>query len=136
MPVAITLFYASVLAVLFLVLSVRVVLLRRRLRVGVGTGGQQTLELAVRAHANFSEYVPLALVMLLALEVGAGAPVWLLHLLGIMLVVGRVLHGLVGLNRGAGTSPGRFFGTLLTWLMLLVSAVTGLAVAFNGWLAA
>lgn len=136
MPVAITLFYASVLAILFLALSVRVVLLRRRFRVGVGTGDQQLLELAVRTHANFSEYVPLALVMLLTLELWTGAPVLLLHLLGSMLVVGRVLHGLVGLNRSAGTSPGRFLGTLLTWLMLLLSALSGLFVVVGWWLTA
>ncbi len=130
----ISLFYASLLALLFMVLSWRVVVLRRKFQVGVGTGGHQPLELAVRAHANFAEYVPLGLVMLLVLELGAGAPDWLLHVLGGMLLAGRVLHGLVGLNLGAGASPGRFYGTLLTWLMLLASAVTGLIIA-TGWLA-
>jgi uncharacterized protein len=133
MSVTITLFYASLLALLFLSLSLRVVLLRRRHRVGIGTGGEQSLELAARAHANFAEYVPLALVLMLALELWAGAPAVLLHLLGIALVVGRTLHGLVGLNRSAGQSPGRFIGTALTWLVLLVSAVTGLVVVIGWW---
>ncbi len=135
MPVAVTLLYASLLALLLLLLSWQVVVQRRRFKVGVGTGGQEPLELAVRAHANFTEYVPLALLMLLVLELGAGVPVWLLHLLGVMLVVGRAMHGLLGLNRGAGASPGRFYGTLLTWLMLLMSAVAGLIVVASGWLA-
>jgi uncharacterized protein len=135
MPVVITLFYASLLAILFLVLSARVVSLRRKFHVGVGTGGQTPLELAVRAHGNFAEYVPLALLLMLALELGATGSGWLLHLLGSMLVVGRVLHGLAGLNLSAGTSPGRFVGTLLTWLVLLVSAIAGLVVVVGGWLA-
>ncbi len=136
MPPLISLFYASVLAIIFLLLSWRVVALRRDLRVGLGSGGQKQLELAVRAHGNFSEYVPLALIVLLLLESGTATPVWLLHLLGGMLLVGRVLHGLLGLNLGEGKSVGRFWGTLLTWLMLLASALIGLVTVIAGWLAA
>jgi len=135
MPVAISLFYTSLLVILYLVLSLRVVALRRRYHVGVGTGGHERLELAMRAHANFAEYVPLALLMMLGLELGGTTPDGLLHLLGLMLVAGRVLHGLVGLNLSAGTSPGRFLGTLLTWLMLIVSAIAGLVAVVSWWLA-
>ncbi len=136
MPVVITLFYASLLAILFLVLSLRVVALRRKHHVGLGTGGHESLQLAVRAHANFAEYVPVALLLMLALELGTTGSDRLLHVLGGMLVVGRVLHGLVGINLSAGTSSGRFLGTLLTWLVLLFSAIAGLVVVAGGWLAA
>ena len=131
---AITLFYASLLAILFLALSLRVVFLRRKLRVGVGTGGHESLQLAVRAHANFNEYVPLALILMLALEMGTTGSGRLLHLLGSMLVIGRVLHGLVGINLSAGTSSGRFLGTLLTWSVLLFSAIAGLVSVLGWWL--
>ena len=136
MPVAITLFYASLLAIVLLVMSWRVVALRRGLRVGLGSGGQKSLELAIRAHANFTEYVPLALIIMLLLEGGTAVPGWLLHVLGTMLVVGRLMHGLFGLNRGEGKSIGRFWGTFLTWLMLLTSAALGLYHVIGGWLTA
>ncbi len=126
----ITLFYASLSALLLIGLSVQVVRLRRQLRIGVGSGGNPQLECAIRAHGNFCEYVPIALLLLLALELAASLPGWALHLLGGMLVVGRLLHGFFGLNRGPGTSFGRFFGTLLTWLMIVAAAVTGLWLAF------
>ncbi|QOC22142.1 MAPEG family protein [Wenzhouxiangella sp. AB-CW3] len=135
MPALITLTYASLLALLLLLLSFRVVKLRRGLGVGVGSGGHESLQLAVRTHANFVEYVPLALLLMLLLELGGAVDV-LLHVLGLMLLAGRVLHGLVGLNRGPGKSLGRFWGTLLTWVTLMLSAVFGLFIVLSGWLAA
>lgn len=130
----ITLFYAGVLALLLLVLSARVAMVRRRLQVGLGTGGERELQLAVRAHANFCEYVPLALLLLLLLELSAAFPPWVLHLLGIVLVVARVGHGMFGLNRSPGASLGRFWGTLVTWLVIAASALLGAGLAIGGWL--
>ncbi len=127
----ITLLYGALLALLLLLLSFNVVRLRRRHRVGIGSGGHQPLELAIRAQANFCEYVPLALLLLGLLELSAALPAWALHLLGASLLLGRILHGLIGLNRDGGTSAGRFVGTLLTWLTLAIGAVTGLIVALS-----
>ena len=128
-----TLFYAGLTGLLLLVLSMRVVALRRRHHVGVGSGDKPDLELAVRCHANFCEYVPLALILLLTLELSGAVAGWLLHALGIALVVGRVLHGFFGLNRSAGTTQGRFIGTLLTWLMLLVAALIAIWIGLGRW---
>ncbi len=135
MPYSITLFYASLLGLVLLALSFQVVALRRRHSVGVGTGQNQALELAVRAHANFCEYVPLALVLLLVLEATAALAGIVLHVLGLTLVVGRLLHGFFGLNRTAGTSRGRFIGTLLTWLMIAVASLLGVGMAIGSWAA-
>ena len=120
----VTAIYAAVLGLLLLALAARVTVRRREARVGLGTGGDSTLERAIRVHGNFTENVPLALVLLLAAELN-GAPYALLHLCGLALVVGRVLHAL-GLSRQSGTSFGRFWGTLLTWLAILVLAVVDL----------
>jgi uncharacterized membrane protein YecN with MAPEG domain len=127
MPPAITLLYAGISALILLGLSARVVGLRRKHQVGIGTGAVTALERAVRAQANFTEYVPLALLLIALLELN-GLDAWMIHGLGAVLVIGRVLHA-QGLNRSAGTSAGRFIGTLLTWLVLLVA---GLTAAFVG----
>ena len=87
----ITALYASLLAPLFLVLAVRVIRARRGARVAVGDGGDTALMRCMRVHANFCEYVPLAL-LLLALAESLGTSVWLLHGLGIALVGGRLVH--------------------------------------------
>lgn len=121
--VPVTSFYAALGALLVVALAIQVVRQRRRARVGIGDGGDPALARAIRAHANTVEYLPLALVLLLVAELG-GAPSALLHGFGATLVVGRIVYAL-GLLRTAGTSFGRFAGTLSTWLV-----VVGLA----GWL--
>ena len=113
--------YAACCALLILALSLRIVSLRRRLRVGIGDGGDAGLARAIRAQANAIEYVPLLLVMLLVAE-NDGAGTVFLHVCGAGLVLARVLHA-VGLSGSAGTSFGRFWGTLLTWIVLLALSV-------------
>lgn len=110
--------YAALCALLILALSFRIVGLRRRLKVGIGDGGDAELARAIRAQANAIEYVPLMLVMLLVAE-NNGAGVVFVHACGAGLVIARVLHA-VGLSGSAGTSFGRFWGTLVTWIVLLV----------------
>ncbi|WP_376693287.1 MAPEG family protein [Wenzhouxiangella sp. EGI_FJ10409] len=134
MALTISMFYAGLLVLLYLALSLQVVRLRRTLQVGIGTGGNEVLDRAVRAHANFAEYVPLALLLLVLVEAGTAAPAWLVHLLGAALLVGRVMHGLVGLNRSAGYSAGRFWGTCLTWLVFAAGALIVIVTAVGRWM--
>lgn len=119
----IALLIASLHVLLYVALSLRVVLHRRAHKVGVGTGGDAVLTRKVRVHANFAEYVPLALLMLALLEL-AGIRAALLWTFGIALLLGRVLHA-VGLGGSAGYSVGRFTGTLLTFATLVVMAAFG-----------
>ena len=87
----ITPLYAATLALLCIVLSVRTLTLRRRFGVAIGPGDEPLLARAVRAHGNFTEYVPLALLLLLLVDLESNRSV-LLHGLGLMLVVGRASH--------------------------------------------
>lgn len=117
----ITAFYAAPIGLLAIALALRVVMLRRRYQVGVGTGGQPELARAVRAHGNLLEYTPLALLLLLLLESG-GARTVLLHGIGSALLIGRLLHAW-GLSQHSGVSFGRFYGTALTWVAMIVTAI-------------
>lgn len=83
--------YAALLALLFVALTLRTIRLRRRYGVALGDGAHPALLRAMRAHANFAEYVPLALVLFYFAEIG-GAPQALAHLLGGSLLIGRSLH--------------------------------------------
>ncbi|MDP9140213.1 MAG: MAPEG family protein [Pseudomonadota bacterium] len=114
----ITPLYAGLLAILFITLSVRVVQQRGH-GVSLGHGEDQVLLRRIRGHGNFAEYVPFILLMMALLEVGGATPVWLLHALGITLVVARVLHG-VALSYTEKWKFGRFYGTLLTFILVLV----------------
>ena len=56
--------YAGLLALLFVALSARVIVQRRRAHVSVGDGNDQSLRQKMRVHANFAEYTPIGLVLL------------------------------------------------------------------------
>jgi uncharacterized membrane protein YecN with MAPEG domain len=109
--------YAGLAGLMSLALAAGVVRARRRHKTSLGTGGEPAVEMAVRVHANFVEYVPLALLLMLLCELNGvgGATV---HGAGIALLASRVLHA-VGLGRSPGRSFGRFYGTAGTWLVML-----------------
>lgn len=113
--------YAALGALLMFVLAARVMQLRHKHRVGLGSGGDESLTRAIRAHANAVEYLPIALLLLLILDLDQSRA-WVLHACGIVLIVGRVLHA-IGLSTEAGTSFGRFAGTALTMLVIFVMAL-------------
>src|SRR5207302_8318560 len=109
-----------ILTLWFIVLSVRVMNLRRR-GMAFGDGGDIGVTRIIRAQANFAEYVPLALLLMGFLEVTRYS-IYLLHALGVILVVARLFHGLA-LSFGWQPRFGRFAGAGLTVLVLLVEAV-------------
>jgi uncharacterized membrane protein YecN with MAPEG domain len=125
----ITLFYAAVHALLMMVLAANVVFHRRASKIGIGDGGDHRLLRKIRAHANFVEYVPVALILLALLELSGAQALWL-WIFGGVLLLGRLLHAF-GLSRKSGYSPGRFFGTLLTWIALAAMALLGLGIALG-----
>lgn len=112
--------YAALVALLMMGLAIRVIRLRRRTSIGLGDGGNRTVACAARAHGNAAEYVPLALILLLVLELNQTLPM-LLHVFGIVLVVARVLHA-IGLSQTPGVSAGRAIGAGLTLLVIFAMA--------------
>ncbi|AWV06754.1 MAPEG family protein [Marilutibacter maris] len=131
---AITLLFASILVLLKLVLLTRVSMARRSSNIGIGSGGDPSLQRRVRVHANFIEQVPMALLLMALVEMAGLAPAWLWGF-GVALLLGRVLHA-IGLSGSAGYSFGRFTGTALSWGMMLAAAVAGLVLAarhLGGW---
>ena len=124
--------YAGLLALWFVLLSVRVVNLRRR-GSPFGDNGDIKIKRIVRAQANFAEYVPLALLLMGFLEVTRYS-IYLLHALGLTLLIARILHGLA-LSFGRQVPFGRATGAGLTFIVLLIEAVLCLYQGFRGqWL--
>lgn len=113
--------FASVIVILLLVLSSRVVLFRLKYRKGLGVTEDRDFQVAVRAQANLVEYAPIALILLAIGELN-GLSTQVVYWAGMALVVGRVLHAW-GMHSGrGGTHWARFSGIVLTWLMMLVTA--------------
>ena len=109
--------YTALLGLLLIALSVNVVLARRRYRVSLGVGAEEGLQQAVRVQANFTEYVPLAAVLLVLSEL-SGMPIVAVHAAGILLVASRLLHAW-GLAHSPGTTFGRYYGTAGTWIVIV-----------------
>lgn len=124
MHAPITALWAGLLGILLLFLSGRVVNARNSEQILFGDGGNVVLMQHIRVHANFVEYVPLGLVLMLILELNA-TPALTLNALGGSLLVARLLHAF-GLSRSTGTSFGRFVGTVATWLVLFAASALAL----------
>ncbi|RJF93870.1 MAPEG family protein [Sphingomonas cavernae] len=129
MPVLkITLLYAAILAIINLWLSWRAGKIRVADKIMIGDGGNELLRARMRAHANFSEYVPLALILMGLIEVHAGAALGL-WVLGGLLAVARLAHPF-GMERPAPNAL-RGGGILVTYLVTIALIVWAIYVVFT-----
>lgn len=118
MGIAIVGLYAGILFIIAAVLAAHAGAMRGKSGISVMYGDNMELALRMRRHANFTEHVPLALILLTLIALN-GASATLLHVLGIALVVARIMHPL-GFNAESTNNPLRGIGAGVT---LLVSAI-------------
>ena len=121
----VTAFYASLLALIYVGLAGWVIAGRVGKEALFGDGGDDALMRRVRSHANFIEYVPIALIVI-GLYESAGGSSTLTRVLLVVLVVARILHP-IGMFAGTNT-PRQFAcrggGIVLTLGVLLIAAVS------------
>jgi uncharacterized protein len=122
-------FYASLLAALYIFLSARVTRMRRQERIAVGDRGNVRLQRAVRVHANFAEYAPLALLLTAFVELQELSPL-LIHLLCSALVIGRVIHA-YGVSQEKEDYRLRTVGMALTFGVIVAAALRLLSSFFG-----
>jgi len=118
--------YAALLALMFIGLSIYTITFRFKHKISLGDGGRDDLQKAVRAHGNFSEFVPIALILMLIIELNSvspftNAPLYL-HGLGCLLIAGRVGHvlGTVGENP---IMKARQLGMMATFATISIAAI-------------
>jgi uncharacterized membrane protein YecN with MAPEG domain len=116
---------ASVLTIIFIKLSFAVIGLRRKNKVGLGSGGHEDLERAIRAQGNFAEYVPFGIILIACLELN-GAPWWLVVAPGITLIIGRLIHA-KGINVPPPDFSKRVMGMKFTFGALISLVILNLA---------
>lgn len=121
---AVTAIYAGLLSLILIILSGWVIAGRMTLGVNLGDGNKPDMQVRVRSHANFIEYVPLILLFVALLEM-AHTSRFVVHVLLLPLLVARVLHPF-----GLMTAPmtGRQFAlrgapTIITLLILGASGI-------------
>jgi uncharacterized protein len=121
-PIEAAIFYTGLFIILFILLKVNVGRVRSAEKIIFGDGANERLQRAQRVQGNAVEDVPVTLIGIVGLGV-LSAPVLLIHGLGALFLMGRILHA-VGLGGSSGGSPGRMFGTLLTAIVMLVTGVS------------
>jgi uncharacterized membrane protein YecN with MAPEG domain len=122
---SVTGFYLGLLALIYAALALQVARLRRGNRVLFGDGDNVRLRCAIRAHANFIEYVPIVALLVAMLEM-SGSSAGTVHLLMGALLVARLLHplGMYAKTRTWQFSAGRVGGILITVSVLIAAALS------------
>ncbi len=125
-PVPVTLLYGGLNALLITILGMLVSKARSAADVGVETPVPKEMIRTVRAHGNAIEWVPLGLVLLLAIELSGAGTRFTLHLAGGTLLLARVLHavGFLGKNKLS------MVGAALTYLVLAAMSIWAIAIRF------
>lgn len=121
MHVTVTPLFAALLGLIFFFLSLRTSLERRRAKVSLGDGGDKGLLMAIRAHGNFIEYVPISLLLMAFLEMRA-VSIYAIIVLGTMLVAGRCFHA-IGISSANASVRLRQVGSVLSLLVLLIASL-------------
>lgn len=124
MPIPATLITAGLLGLVFLALTIRVVGRRMSGKIMIGDGGDQQMLERIRAHANFTEHVPLTLILMAGIELASGHGSLWLWLAGGLLVIARIAHA-IGMSR---PSPNIFRagGALISWGLILALSLWAL----------
>jgi len=115
--------YASLASFLMIGLSINVIKKRRSNKVSMGHGGHKELKIAIAAQLNAVEYIPIALLLLFSLDFNK-ANILMLHILGLSLIIGRVIHakGMLSSNLNM-----RVIGMHITIYTIISLAVINLA---------
>jgi uncharacterized membrane protein YecN with MAPEG domain len=121
MPVPITALYAALQGIVLFALLAPLGRLRGQTNISIYDGGNPELAVAIRRHANWTEYVPFALLLMALLELN-GASAGLLHGLGAALLAARIAHPF-GLDPTVMRRPLRGIGAGVSMLVILVAVV-------------
>jgi hypothetical protein len=129
MTLPVTIATASVLALVYFALIVRIGQGRYKYHISMGDNGNADMLVRMRTQANFVEYVPLLLIFMGLFEV-EGVSKTVLAVAGAALVLFRIMHAF-GMPRPAPNAL-RAIGAAGTILLLLAAAVQGLVMVVRG----
>ena len=120
MGLLITPIYAALLGLIFVVLSIKTIIIRRKSKVAVGDGNNPQLQRAMRVHANFAEYTPIAIILVGFVESLKYNEI-IVHILLSLFLLGRIIHA-YGLSKIDEDFRFRVFGMVLTFNVITVAS--------------
>ena len=115
-------YYASFLALVYVALSFNVIRFRLRMRIPFGDGKDKLLKRAIRVHGNFSEYVPLTLIMIYFVELKTNN-LLLIHGLCSAFILARISH-IYGVSQLKENMIFRVFGLFITGIVICTCAIS------------
>ena len=121
--ITVTLTTASILGLIFIWLCMRVISVRVKHEALIGDEGKTDLLFAIRTHGNFTEYTPIFLILLGALEL-SGANTNVLWGLAALFVAARLSH-IPGMGENANLRL-RQAGVLGSFLAIIAACLYGL----------
>lgn len=135
-----SLFYISIFGLISIYLAVQVIKQRRKSQTAYGSGDAGSngdLTRAVTAHGNFSTYIPVLAILLMGLDLQMKFNPelsnyhWLVHLFGILVLLGRIFHayGLLVGEKG-NKFMGRIYGMMMTFLSIALMSLANIIFSF------
>ena len=121
MTTQITPLYAGILGLMLAALGLRAISLVRKQEAGNGEGNSLAHQKAMQAYDNFTEYVPLALLLIWFLELRSGSG-WPIHAFCLVFLIGRLIHAL-GVSRVNENHKFRIVGMILTFMTIITVSV-------------
>ncbi len=120
--------YAALLALMFVILTIRVIKIRRSQKVSLGDGGNLLLQRAIASQSNFSQSAPIFLILLLIAEAG-GTNLIILHICGILFFFGRISHA-YGISQEKENFRFRIGGMMATFGSIIILSLINLLLFF------
>ena len=105
-------FYIALHLILAPILMFRVGQIRIKEKISIGDGNSPALIARIRAHGNYTETAPFALIGLIAMAMLTAHPI-ALHLFGAVFLIGRILHA-HGMAQKDANGKGRLYGMMMT----------------------
>jgi uncharacterized membrane protein YecN with MAPEG domain len=112
---------ASILFLIYYRLSKNIINIRRKTKIAIGFGKSKELEQAIAAQSNFNQYVPIALILIICLELNK-IHFSIILLLGGCFIFGRIIHAKSFLKKNMDIMQ-RVLGMCFTFQSMLAMAV-------------
>lgn len=120
--------YASFLGLVFIVLTIKVIKIRKLNQIAIGDNGNLALQKAISAQANFCQSTPIFLILLILAE-ASQSHIFILHFCGLVFTLGRIFHGF-GINQINENFRFRISGMIATFCTIFILIFSNIILYF------
>ncbi|MBL4871634.1 MAG: MAPEG family protein [Robiginitomaculum sp.] len=113
--------YAAFLGIILIILRIRVTIIRAKTGISIYHGDDMALAEKIRQHANFTENIPHALILMACVEL-VGASFVLLNIIGCLLLASRILNPF-GIKHDIANHPLRIVSGIMTVAPMVISII-------------